>query len=134
MFTTIVKHLSATPAYKLVMSVRFVSHPLLYTSFKSFHFMLSVCSVILSNHYTYQRWDSNPHELSAQQILSLSCLPFHHFGIYTKLSFQITIQIYENFLSYPNLFFFSTLNIFIFLSFVCLSDGLIRMSILFFQR
>ena len=28
------------------MAVRFVSHPLLYTSFKSFHFILSVCSVI----------------------------------------------------------------------------------------
>ena len=26
-------------------------------------------------------WDSNPHALNGQEILSLSCLPFHHLGI-----------------------------------------------------
>ena len=76
---------SATPAYKgcNVCTVCVLSTLLL--CFISFHFILSVRSVILSNHYTVPEVGVEPtRAIYAQQILSLSCLPFHHSGIYSN--------------------------------------------------
>ena len=34
---------------------------------------------LLTSPVSYRKWDSNPHTLIGQGILSPSCLPFHHF-------------------------------------------------------
>ena len=76
-----------------------------------------------------------PTRAAAQLILSQSCLPFQHSGILLYQYFKEQIKDTNKFpiiLIYFLVLF--TIYIFTFLSFVCLSDGLISMSILFFQR
>ena len=106
---------SATPAYKFCNGCTVCVLSTLLLCFISFHFILSVCSVTRFRIITKWRWQesnlwpsackadalanwatpplfqrtkggSRTHtSVSAQKILSLSCLPFHHFGIDTIL-------------------------------------------------
>jgi hypothetical protein len=41
----------------------------------------------------YSGWELNPHALAEQQILSLSCIPFHHPSIYNTTNIAIFLEL-----------------------------------------